>query len=318
MLTVINNWRSSHSFPLRGFGVTLRYRARVADPDAIIAQRLKRLSSIEAKLKRFPEMKLSQMQDIGGCRAIVKNIRSLKQLVSLFKRSRSKNPTSRHQFIKEKNYVEHPKGDGYRSIHFVYRYQSRSRRHSVYNGLKVEIQIRTKLQHAWATAVETVAIFTGLALKSGAEHADWERFFALMGSAIAMREKQPLVPNTPTDKAELIAELRELEERLNVQEVMSGWSFALTRLPAKNATNAETFLIVLNTATHTYDVTGFRKDELEKASEAYLAIEKQTASDPHIQGVLVSLRSVHAIRIAYPNYYVDTGAFIRALRFAIK
>jgi Region found in RelA / SpoT proteins len=318
ILGTINNWRSSHSFPLQSFKMTLLSRAKSVDDKAIIAQRLKRLSSIEAKLRRFSDMRLTQMQDIGGRRAVVQNIRRLERLVALYEKSRSKNPTKRHEFVKEKNYINEPKHDGYRSIHYVYRYRSSSKKHSVYNGLKIEIQLRTQLQHAWATAVETVAIFTGQALKSGGGAEDWARFFVLMSTAIALREKQPPVPDAPADKEQLITELRQAAQDLNVEELMSGWSFALTRLPPKNVTKATAFLVVLDTSKHTFQTTGFRMEELEKASEAYLAIEKQTASNPNIQGVLVSLNSVHAIRTAYPNYYVDTSAFIRALRFAIR
>src|SRR5438093_1423376 len=62
---IVNNFRSSHSYPLNTFQIGLR---RLAPQDALIAQRLKRLPSILAKLElRRETMKLSQMQDIGGC-----------------------------------------------------------------------------------------------------------------------------------------------------------------------------------------------------------------------------------------------------------
>jgi len=73
-LQVISNWRSSHSFPLNTFQIGLRKRARQVDRRSLVAQRLKRLSSIVAKLRRFPDMRLSQMQDIAGCRAIVASV----------------------------------------------------------------------------------------------------------------------------------------------------------------------------------------------------------------------------------------------------
>lgn len=134
MLNIINNWRSSHIFPLRSFRRTLYSRARHVDTRAIVAQRLKRLSSIEAKLKRFREMKLTQMQDIGGCRAVVQNMPRLDELVKLYKQSRSKNPNTRHEFVSEKQYVECPKSDGYRSVHLVYRYHTRPRSIPVTTG----------------------------------------------------------------------------------------------------------------------------------------------------------------------------------------
>jgi hypothetical protein len=64
-----------------------------------------------------------------------------------------------------------------------------------YDGQRIEIQIRSKLQHLWATAVETAQIFTGQALKSKVKNAsaDWLRFFALTSSAFALREETPTV-----------------------------------------------------------------------------------------------------------------------------
>lgn len=84
-LDIISNWRSSHSFPLNTFTVGLKRRAKDADPDALVAQRIKRLSSIAAKLERFPTMQLSQMQDIGGCRAIVASIADVNRLIAKHK-----------------------------------------------------------------------------------------------------------------------------------------------------------------------------------------------------------------------------------------
>jgi hypothetical protein len=68
-LDVINNWRSAHGYPLNTLQVNLRGAVRRFDRSFLVAQRTKRLVSITAKLVRFPKMKLSQMQDIGGCRA---------------------------------------------------------------------------------------------------------------------------------------------------------------------------------------------------------------------------------------------------------
>lgn len=123
MLEVINNWRSAHAFPLQCLKMTLLNRAKKIDRKAIVAQRLKRLPSIEAKLREHVSwMKLTQMQDIGGCRAIVRNVRRVKRLVKVYKSGMAKNPTKRHTLIKENDYISEPKKDGYRSYHIVYRY----------------------------------------------------------------------------------------------------------------------------------------------------------------------------------------------------
>ena len=52
-LVVVNNWRASHSVPLNAIRANLRnHVVSESGEEALIAQRLKRLSSIEAKLRR--------------------------------------------------------------------------------------------------------------------------------------------------------------------------------------------------------------------------------------------------------------------------
>src|SRR5439155_14406089 len=95
------------------------------------------------------------MQDICGSRAVVRSARRVQELVRLYKESRD----LRHERVDEDDYIEKPKGSGYRSVHLIYRYTSD--RSKTYNGLKIEMQFRSALQHAWATAVETVDTFQG-------------------------------------------------------------------------------------------------------------------------------------------------------------
>jgi hypothetical protein len=53
--------------PLLTFRMGLTKRAKRVESEALIAQRLKRFSSVMNKLSREPTMKLSQMHDLGGC-----------------------------------------------------------------------------------------------------------------------------------------------------------------------------------------------------------------------------------------------------------
>lgn len=71
--TVVDNWRSSHAYPLQIMYMTLRQRAtgisrsRKRRSKALVTQRRKRFDSIWKKLRLNPRMSLTQMQDIGGC-----------------------------------------------------------------------------------------------------------------------------------------------------------------------------------------------------------------------------------------------------------
>jgi Uncharacterized protein conserved in bacteria len=315
-LGVINNWRSSHSYPLQVVKMALLHRAKRIDPKAIVAQRLKRLSSIAVKLRFNRNMKLSQMQDIGGCRAVLERVSQVADLIKLYEEAIAKNPHDRPECVERYDYIAHPKADGYRGVHYVYKYRSGSPHKVDLNGLRIEVQLRSRLQHAWATAVETVSTFTGQALKSNVGDEAWKRFFALMGSAIAHREKRVPVPNTPINRQELADELRAYTKRLKVEEVLQGWGYALS-LAARNEENAEAYLLVLDPEAMKVDVTGYNRNELGLATEDYLATEKSIQGTPGAQAVLVSVESLDALRSAYPNYYLDTTAFVRALRLAI-
>jgi Region found in RelA / SpoT proteins len=315
VLSIINNWRSSHSFPLNSFQMTLRHRTHKLDGGALIAQRLKRLPAIEAKLRRFPTMKLSSMQDIGGCRAVVRTVSRAEQLALLYKQSKSKNPTGRHEFVSEDNYIATPKADGYRGIHLVYRYHSEARRHRPYNGLKIEIQLRSRLQHIWATAVETVGTFTGQALKSDVGEKKWLRFFSLMGTVMAMRENRPPVPDTHTNEKDLVAELRKLCQELRVARTLEAWRSAVT-LPVTADPKAYFFLLHLDADAKRLHIAEFKLGELLKAQEAYAAVEKAAELQPDTQAVLVSVEELSLLRRAYPNYFLDTRAFLNEVRRA--
>jgi hypothetical protein len=88
-LEIINNFRSAHNLPLLIFRVDLAGRARKIDLTTTVAQRLKRLPAIEAKLRRISSMRLTQMEDIGGCRAVVRTVGMVRRVSHLYEKSRT-------------------------------------------------------------------------------------------------------------------------------------------------------------------------------------------------------------------------------------
>jgi len=301
---IIVNWRNSHSMPLLVFRNGLQRRAQRVEADAIIAQRLKRFSSIMNKLSREETMQLSQMQDLGGCRAIVSNVEAVDKLFEMY---RGDQPEGK---LNCDDYIRHPKPDGYRGIHIVGRYSARAETNKFWNGQRIELQLRSKLQHIFATAVETVTTFTRQPLKFGAGEDDWRRFFALMGSAFAMMEGTPLVSNTPADEKELIRELGELTASLHVRQRLQNWTNAIKELPRQTIYGAKWLLLVLNVPQNTISVKGF--SEPRKARQELASIEKSGRSES-LDAVLVWVGSISNLKGAYPNYYADTREFLAAL-----
>jgi ppGpp synthetase/RelA/SpoT-type nucleotidyltranferase len=141
-LNILSEWRAYHAIPLSSFAKVLKDRAQKVSHHAIVAQRLKRTPSILLKLSNHKTMRLSAMQDIGGLRVILDSSKEVYELLQLYKRSRSK-----HSLFSLNDYIEKPKEDGYRSIHLVYKLKKDP-------SLFLEIQLRSQLQHIWATGVE--------------------------------------------------------------------------------------------------------------------------------------------------------------------
>ena len=324
-LIVIDNWRSSHAPPLQSIKMLLKRRAKSADAGAIVAQRLKRLPSIRAKLQR-ETMRLPQMQDLGGCRAIVKDMAAVRKLVAKFDESAKKDPKredlKRHKLFDSKDYITDPKADGYRSIHYIMEFQSASEHLQCFVGHLIEVQIRTKLQHAWATAVEIVDTFTGQSLKSSLKtnigDADWRRFFALISNVFAVEETSPAIPGMPESELELKRELRSLAAKTDVERVLAGLNAAVSLVgsqPALQQKSAASYVLKLNVKHREVTVSAFRRQE--DAQLQFFEDERTYAADPSIQLVQVSVEKMQALRTAYPNYYLDTTMFLDALRKAI-
>ena len=302
---IAGNWRSAHGYPLHVLATTLRNRAKKVDAAAIVAQRLKRMPSILAKLKRFNGMQLSQMQDLGGCRAVVASSENVDSLVSLYEQR----PCVAVEFKEKYDYIRTPKADGYRGVHFVYRYASKGEQRALYNGLRIEIQIRSIYQHIWATAVETIDTFTKQALKSGVGDDSWKRFFVLVSSFIALMESRPPVPNTPAVPI-WFDELENLINRLHVTSTLERIQAGMKSFP--NIPAAAVYILVLDLRLGETTVHGF--DSEEEAARRYIEIERETIDNSAMQTVMVSVDSVSALRDAYPNYYLDTARFIGVLQ----
>jgi hypothetical protein len=138
-----------------------------------------------------------------------------------------------------------------------------------------------------------------------------------MACAIGLREHQPIVPNATPNTGELVRELIVLEKELDVRNLLSGWAASLQILPSKNATEAFAFLLKLDTNNYTINSFGYKKDEMEKASQDYLKLEKELEATVGVQAVLVSVGRIEQLRVAYPSYYSDTRGFIREIVRAI-
>ena len=180
-------WRTIHGKVMTDFYEIVKAEVEKINSKAVVVQRLKRCPSIAAKLNRYTETQLTTMQDIAGIRAIMKDMKEVELLRECLKKY-----AQIHEFKTYDNYITDPKTSGYRSIHLIFRYKDKNDPER--NGLLIEIQLRTELQHSWATAVETMGAFVGANFKFGEGQQKWLKYFALTSNAFSFIEETPQVP----------------------------------------------------------------------------------------------------------------------------
>jgi ppGpp synthetase/RelA/SpoT-type nucleotidyltranferase len=314
-LDVANRWRACHAYPINTFNSTLRVKLKNYS-DTIVAQRLKRMPTIIDKLKRYPTMQLTTMQDIGGLRAVLGSVYDVYMLAEEYRN----NTRFEHELIDEKDYVYNPRSeDGYRSLHLIYKYKNK--RNPAYDGLRLELQIRTKLQHTWATAVETMGTFLGQALKSRQGDQEWLDFFAMTSSAFAYKEKTAPVPRyKDLSRNETFAAVAKAEADLGALDKMSGFSFAVHQIVKGRGKRKGWFyhLIILNSLKKTIQIIPYDRESFKPAMKDYSRIEAEAAKGKKIEPVLVSAGPIDELRKAYPNFFLDIGDFMDIVHEIVK
>ncbi len=80
---IAHSWRLGNLYPMRRVRDELAGKIRSTKADALTAARLKRMVSIRKKLRTSP-LSLYQMQDLGGCRAIIGDQTQLDRLIERY------------------------------------------------------------------------------------------------------------------------------------------------------------------------------------------------------------------------------------------
>jgi ppGpp synthetase/RelA/SpoT-type nucleotidyltranferase len=300
---VMNTWRSSHSFPLNTIQMSLRNRAHQIDPMSDVVQRLKRAPSVISKLQRYEGMLLSRMQDLGGCRSILSTVSNVYELRSLYAQSRD-----RHELATEKDYIANPQTSGYRGVHLIYRY--RSDRAEDYNGHRIEVQLRTRVQHAWATAVEIAGVYVRTPLKSSIGPSDWLDFFRFASSAFSILEGSNKL-HTGIADSEIVEQLRQISTSLDARGKLRTFAAAHNYIADTKRKSDSHFILILNLRDQKTTIEAF--GSVVAASSRYAELEKQHIEDDLVDVVLVAAESIESATSAYPNYFVDTSAFLSLL-----
>lgn len=272
-----------------------------------MASRPKRMASIRRKL-RESTTNLDTMNDIGGCRAIMPDIKSVRSLLASM---RDNFPHGIHP--REFDYIDEPKPDGYRSHHIVFQYRPRAADTEAFEGRRIELQVRTILQHSWATAVEAVGLFRRQDLKHGKGEQDWLRFFQLMSAEFAHIEQCPVHIGAP-DHNERVRELRDIDRRIGATSILEGIkNITLYSENFAQTTEKYRYHLIQYGEDHSVTVEPFRT--LMSGTRKLEDIEKKIElRGSEAKAVLVEVDRVEKLVDMYPNYFGNVSLFVRNLK----
>ncbi|MEO8761710.1 MAG: hypothetical protein ABI388_09740 [Bacteroidia bacterium] len=284
VLQELQEYRISHKEALSSVFNTLCLLTKKLHPTSITTYRLKRFESIIGKLNRYPKMELSRMWDVAGCRCIVrsdKEVYKLKELIG-----------SVLEIKKEYDYIISPQSEGYKSLHLFV---------GVPDSNKViEVQIRNRVDHNWATLVEISDLLFDAKLKEYGENKDLLRFHFLLSkkaSDLSTHDKYEIAKTIKKDN--YFGKLSEVFTR-NYLQVRKQWN------NIENNINYKYFLIESrkNEVPKIYPFTNFNEAEVK-----HFEIYKNT-QNANIVLTHLSSPNYENITIAYSNYILTFHTFL--------
>ena len=307
-LQKLSDFRAEHSKIIKSFVWSLRSiinnkKIKLSNRNRIIiSQRLKRLPSIIGKLKRFPELRLSRMQDLAGARIILPNIKDTEEVANYLKNKVYKQKYKNNfLFVREKNYILEPKEDGYRSIHQIFKYQGK--KESQLEGYQIELQIRTRLQHQWATSVEIIDSIKQQSLKTGGGDAYYREFFKLSSKLMEYIEFKKDM-NEISDK---IKRLSDLDKEFNILKTLS--SLRVVTKELEGIKSKEYLILILDYKGNTVRYIPVFEENI---SRDYLMYEQEYKGENN-NVVSVSVENLKNLKKAYPNYFLDAREFVTTI-----
>lgn len=325
-MEILTYWRDSHLVPLEKSNQLLNRHIHNIDKNAFIAKRIKRFDSIKRKLKRFEKMELKNMQDIGGVRLVLSSQKQLDSMLKILTNELCFYKENK-EFIKFDNYINNPKFDGYRSIHLVGNFQNNDK-----EDRKIEFQLRTRLQHSWATTLEIVDIFTQQNLKSDDGYQHYKTFFKNVSDLFQLIESLKSFQKNNIEELrknlldqlekndtlfqkgyEILSFLKKSDGSTTIKDQLQFYCLSLTELNMKlNKTDKNSFILIrLNIATRKIEHEKFSKKESKEALKFYSLYEQTLSKNPNIIVALLSTDAIGGLQEAYPNYFADSEMFIQ-------
>lgn len=253
------------------------------------------------------------MQDIAGCRVIFSNEEKLRDFGNNMHLARFKH-VLRSRRNDRYDYIANPKMSGYCGIHDIYEYRVSSRQGVSWNGLLIEIQYRTQVQHAWATAVEIADLATFSRIKFSQADEDHKDFFRLASEILARSYESRNSCINDLNNEDLIDEFLRVDGRLGMMPTFR--NLKLSEDIQRFRTNMILVFPLGSDSTQQFDLRVEIFNSVNKAIEKYDQLEKDFSGKADI--VLVRADKPESIRDAFRNYFSDAVDFVEYLMVGVE
>lgn len=327
-ILLVDQWRASHAYVLNTFQIFFKRRIVDKNIEIEFAQRLKRRNTIIDKLQRRNDAgnrligDVTSMQDFAGCRLIFPDMKSLeefREFVHSSEKMRSIFHVLKHADDPDKfNYIQNPKWTGYRGVHEIFIHRPRPHRKGEdvakpWRNLFCEIQYRTRIQHAWATALEISDFLDGERTKFALQEAVANprvNFFRLVSELLARHHENVARALPEMTLQQLRVEIRALDAKLGI----------MGRLQAMRAVEDFPQLKRHNVLNVVKGEDGNPRLEVFVFSNSVEAIKKSQqleSSSASLNAVYVTSDRPNELRRAYKNYFNDPLDFVNLVSQAL-
>lgn len=291
--SVFNDYRKSHLQPLTELTLELQRWLTEYGAKYYIAQRLKRKPQIIRKLNRL-HVRLSQLQDIGGCRIIVADNRDVDRLTKFLTEKLS--VTAK---LKATDYREKGRDDtGYRALHLIF----------TRDGVFLELQVRSQVQHYWAESIERTSVVYGHHLKEKEGDPRVVAYFKALSDVFYEIEsgRQP----APQSKIE-IDRLREVTEAIIIASdtnkvfdsfVNEDIIKTLTTIESRRS-GFNNWIIVFNWNTGSFTTWDIIDRDPDLAAASYGNYERQFPAQQGFEVVMIGSSDVATVRETHSHYF---------------
>lgn len=295
---IFDEFRQAHLQPLTSTTMALQNWFRADNASYVIVQRLKRKPQILRKLQRF-SCRLTQLRDIGGLRIIVDKNSDVDKLIEyISKKLKDQKSIVIKQIV---DYREKGRDDsGYRAAHLIMESE----------GVFVELQIRSRIQHYWAELIERTSVIYGHPIKELDGDPRVIKYFKELSNLFYLIETDQRPSSSQRiDIEKLRLEAENVINESDTRNILSGYvnegivRTLVDKEKRMGNSNFNNWVFIFNWHRGTFVDWNLVSLDPDEAIRHYVKYENDYPSEKGYEVVLVGTSSVVSVRDTHSHYF---------------